>query len=71
MRGTRGRQDIHARADDARRAGGTMLGGAEVTEKVVVFELRREEKEGVERYADERPAISRRASHLNDDITGR
>jgi len=48
-----------------------MLGGAEVTEKVVVFELRREEKEGVERYADERPAISRRASHLNDDITGR
>jgi len=35
-----------------------VLRGAEVTEKVVVFELRREEKEGVERYADERPTIS-------------
>ncbi len=35
-----------------------MLGGAEVTEKVVVLELRREEEEGVERYADERPTIS-------------
>ena len=71
MRCTRGRQDIHAGADDARRAGGTVLGGAEVTEKVVVFELRREEKEGVERDADERPTISRPASHLIDDITGR
>ena len=35
-----------------------MLRGAEMTEKVVMLELRREEKEGVERYADERPAIS-------------
>jgi hypothetical protein len=35
-----------------------MLRRAEVTEKVVVLELRREEKEGVERYADERPTIS-------------
>ena len=58
MRGPRGRQDIHAGADDARRAGGTVLRGAEVTEKVVVLELRREEEEGVERYADERPTIS-------------
>jgi hypothetical protein len=58
MRGTRGHRDIDAGADDARRAGGTMLRGAEVTEKVVVLELRREEKEGVERYADERPTIS-------------
>jgi hypothetical protein len=37
----------------------------------VVFELRREEKEGVERDADERPPIPPRASHLIDDITGR
>jgi hypothetical protein len=58
MRRPRGRRDIDAGADDARRAGGTVLRGAEVTEKVVVFELRREEKEGVERYADERPTIS-------------
>jgi len=71
MRRPRGRWNIDAGADDARRAGGTVLRGAEVTEKVVVFELRREEKEGVERYADERPAISRPASHLIDDITGR
>jgi hypothetical protein len=71
MRCTGSRWDIHAGADDARRAGGTVLRGAEVTEKVVVFELRREEKEGVERYADERPTISRPASHLDDDITGR
>ena len=42
-----------------------MLGGAEVTEKVVVFELRREEKEGVERYADERPPISPTCQSLN------
>lgn len=34
-----------------------MLRGAEVTEKVVMFELRCEEKEGVERDADERPTI--------------
>jgi hypothetical protein len=58
MRRTRGRRDIDAGADDARRAGGTMLRGAEMTEKVVVLELRREEEEGVERYADERPTIS-------------
>lgn len=48
-----------------------MLRGAEVTEQVVVFELRREEKEGVKRYADERPTIPPLASHLIDDITGR
>jgi hypothetical protein len=48
-----------------------MLRGAEMTEKVVMLELCREEKEGVERDADERPTISRPASHLNDDITGR
>jgi hypothetical protein len=71
MRCTRGRQDIHTGAHDARGAGGTVLRGAKVTEKVVVFELRREEKEGVKRYADERPTISRPASHLVDDITGR
>jgi hypothetical protein len=48
-----------------------MLRGAEMTEKVVMLELCREEKEGVEGDADERPTISRPASHLNDDITGR
>jgi hypothetical protein len=48
-----------------------MLRGAEMTEEVVMLELCREEKEGVERYADERPTISRPASHLDDDITGR
>jgi hypothetical protein len=42
-----------------------------MTEQVVVLELRGEEEEGVERYADERSTISRPASHLNDDITGR
>jgi hypothetical protein len=35
-----------------------MLRRAEVTEKIVVLELRREEEEGVERNADERPTIS-------------
>jgi hypothetical protein len=58
MRRAGRRRDIDAGADDARRAGGTMLRRAEVTEKVVVLELCREEKEGVERYADERPTIS-------------
>jgi hypothetical protein len=58
MRSTGCRRDIHAGADDARRAGGTMLGCAEMTEKVVMLELRREKEEGVERYADERPTIS-------------
>ena len=48
-----------------------MLRRAEMTEKIVVLELRREEEEGVKRYADERPTISRPASHLVDDITGR
>jgi len=71
MRGTWGHRDIDARADDARRAGGTVLRGAKVTEKVVVLELRREEKEGVKRYAGERPAIPPLASHVIDDITGR
>jgi hypothetical protein len=58
MRRTGCGRDIDAGADDARRAGGTMLRGAEVTEKVVVLELRREKEERVERYADERPTIS-------------
>jgi hypothetical protein len=57
MRRAGRRRDIDAGADDARRAGGTMLRSAEMTEKVVVLELRREEEEGVERYADERPTI--------------
>jgi len=35
-----------------------MLGCAEMTEKVVMLELRREKEERVERYADERPTIS-------------
>jgi len=35
-----------------------MLRRAEMTEKVVVLELCREEKEGVKRDADERPTIS-------------
>ena len=35
-----------------------MLGCAEMTEKVVVLELRCEKEESVERYADERPTIS-------------
>jgi len=48
-----------------------VLRGAEVAEKVVMFELRREEKEGVKRYAGERPAIPPLASHVIDDITGR
>ena len=42
-----------------------------MAEEVVMLELRREQEEGVERYADQRPAISRPASHLIDDITGR
>jgi hypothetical protein len=58
MRCTGGRRDIDAGADDARRTGGTMLRCAEMTEKIVVLELRREEEEGVERYADQRPTIS-------------
>ena len=58
MRCTGCRRDIHAGADDARRARGTMLGCAEMAEKVVMLELRREKEEGVERYADERPTIS-------------
>jgi hypothetical protein len=71
MRRTGGRRNIDAGAEDARGAGGTVLRRAEMAEQVVVLELRREEEEGVERYADERPTISRPASHLNDDITGR
>lgn len=71
MRRTGGRRDVDTGPEDARGAGGTVLRGAEMTEKVVVLELRRKEEEGVERYADERPTISRPASHLNDDITGR
>jgi hypothetical protein len=58
MRCTGCRRDIHAGADDARGAGGTMLGCAEMTEKVVMLELRCEKEESVERYADERPTIS-------------
>jgi len=57
MRRAGRRRDIDAGADHARRAGGTMLRSAEMTEKVVVLKLRREEEEGVERYADERPTI--------------
>jgi len=58
MRRTGGRRNVDAGADDARGAGGAMLRRAEMTEKIVVLELRREEEEGVERYADERPTIS-------------
>ena len=71
MRRTGGRRDIYTRSKDARGAGGTVLRRAEMTEQVVVLELRREEEEGVERYADERPPIPQPSSHLNDDITGR
>ena len=48
-----------------------MLRGLEVTEEVVMAELADEQEEGVEGYAEERPPISRPASHLLDDITGR
>ena len=64
-------QRVSARADDARRAGAAVLRCAEVAEEVVVLELAGEQEECVERYADERPAIYRPASHLLDDITGR
>src|SRR5262245_34317686 len=68
---TRGGRDIDAGAENARGAGGTVLRRAEMTEQVVVFEMGRDKEDGVKRYADERPTISRPASHLNDDITGR
>jgi hypothetical protein len=71
MSGAGGGQNIDAGADDARGARGTVLWRPEVTEKVVMLELSGEQEEGVERYAEERPAISRPASHLLDDITGR
>lgn len=35
-----------------------MLRRTEMTKKIVMLELRREQEEGVERYADERSAIS-------------
>jgi hypothetical protein len=58
-------------ADDARRAGTAMLRRPEVTEKVVMLELARDQEQGVEGYAEEGAAISRSASHLVDDVTGR
>ena len=58
-------------ADDAGGARAAVLRGPEVAAEVVMFELAREQEEGVERDAEERSAISRRASHLIDDITGR
>jgi hypothetical protein len=69
--GSGGRRDVNAGTNDARRAGGTVLRRAEVAEEIVMLELRREQENGVKRYADKRSAISRPASHLIDDITGR
>ena len=70
-RRARCRRRVSACADDAGRARGAVLRGSEVAPKVVVLELAREQEEGVERDAEERSAISRPASHLIDDITGR
>ena len=65
------RRSVSVCADDAGRAGAAVLRGPEMAEEIVMLELGREQEERVERYADERPAISRPASHRIDDITGR
>ena len=70
-RGARRRRRVSVCTDDAGRAGGAVLRGPEVTPKVVMLELAGEQKERVERDAEERSPISRPVSHLIDDITGR
>jgi hypothetical protein len=71
MRGAWRRKLGIARPHDARRARRAVLRRPEVAEEVVMLELGREQKERVEGDAEERTAISRPASHLVDDITGR
>jgi hypothetical protein len=65
------RRDLSVVADDAGGASGAVLRGLEVTQEVVMAELSGEQEDGVEHYAEERSPISRPASHLFDDITGR
>jgi hypothetical protein len=65
------RRRVSVCADDAGRAGGAVLRRPKVAPKIVMFELAREQKERVERDAEERSPISRPVSHLIDDITGR
>jgi hypothetical protein len=61
--GARRRRRVSACADDAGRAGGAVLRGPEVAPEVVMLEVAREQKEGVERDAEERAPIYRPVSH--------
>jgi hypothetical protein len=57
------RRRVSSCTDNARRARGAVLGGPEMAQEVVMFELVGEQEEGVERHAEERSAISPPASH--------
>ena len=70
-RSARCRRGVSVCADEAGGARAAVQRSSEVAAEVVMLELAREQEEGVEGDAEERSAISRRASHLIDDITGR